>query len=302
MGLGRRGASACSATTPAAAGGGRGRRGARGVSAGQHAGTTCPTPPGVCRAVFEGLKMNAISPSKIAIQAAGRPAMGLLKAKTAGRCAMCGHSHIEGELITPFAPEDSFTDFGSLKASASKFLCGWCAATWNADFTQKALKTVMCKDGVFAAASNADIAYWLTNPPTGHWIWVMGDQKRQHIVWRATVNTSTEMFQVRLGESNMTVRRKKVFEALEAARRLATAASVGRKGAPLKSPFLRLSRDLDDPSHGGIRGDLHRRAATEPEVQKDIAIIQTCTPGELWALTAVLYASPSAERPARYFP
>jgi CRISPR type IV-associated protein Csf1 len=246
--------------------------------------------------------MSTISPSQIAVQAAGRPPMGVLKAPTSGRCAMCGQTHAEGELVTPFAPEDSFTDYGSLKAPASKVLCGWCAATWNADFTQKALKTVMCKDGVFAAASNADIAYWLKNPPEGQWIWVMGDQKRQHIVWRATVNASTEMFQVRLGESNMTVRRKKVVEAVDAARRLATAASVGRKGAPLKSPFLRLSRDLDDPSHGAIRRDLHRRAATEPDIQKDIAIVQSCTPGELWALTAALYAAPSVERPARYFP
>ena len=245
---------------------------------------------------------SCISPSKIAIEAAGRAHKGVFKAAVSGHCAMCGQAHEIGDPITPFAPEDSFTDYGSLKAKASKVLCGWCAATWNADFTQKALKTVMCRDGVFAAASNADIAYWIANPPAGNWIWVMGDQKRQHIVWRATVNTSRDMFQVRLGENNMTVRRDKVQVAVDAARRLAAAASTGRKGAALKSPFIRLSRDLDDPSHGVIRNDLHQRANTEPDIKKDIEVLQSCTPGELWALTAVLYAPPALERPVRYFP
>jgi CRISPR type IV-associated protein Csf1 len=246
--------------------------------------------------------MNAISPSQIAIQAAQRKPVGVLKAPAAGRCTMCGAAHAQGELVTPFAPEDSFTDYGALKAPASKVLCGWCAAAWNVDFTQKALKTVMCKDGVFAASSNADIGYWVNNPPEGPWIWVMGDQKRQHVVWRTTVNTSKDVFQVLFGENKLTVRRKKVNEAADAARRLATAASVGRKGAPLKSPFLRLARDLDNNAHGTIRFDLQRRAQQEPQIKQDIRILQTCTPGELWALRALLFAPPSIERPARYFP
>lgn len=242
------------------------------------------------------------SPSKIAVQAAGRNHAGVLKATQSGNCAMCGQPHEAGDPVTPFAPEDSFTDYGALNCSPSKFICGWCAATWNADFTQKALKTVMCQEGVFAAASNADISYWISNPPEGPWIWVMGDQKRQHIVWKSTVNTSREVFQVRLGENNMTVRRQKVIDAIAASRRLAAAASVGRKGAPLKSPFARLSRDLDDPAHGSIRADLHKKAKDDPQVRADIASIQTCTPGELWALTAMLYANASAQRPLRYFP
>jgi CRISPR type IV-associated protein Csf1 len=226
---------------------------------------------------------------------------GILQAKIDGFCAMCGQRHDIGDAVTPFAPKDSFTDYGSLRQPSSKFLCGWCAAAWHVDFQQKSLKTVMCDDGVFPAASNVDIAYWVLNPPRGSWIWVMGDQKRQHIVWRATVNTSTELFQVRQGENNMTIRRTYVAKAADAARRLAAAASVGRKGASLKSPFVRLSRDLDEPMHGTIREDLHAKGKIDAYVKADIRLIQSCTPGELWALTAVLYAEPTAERPKPYF-
>lgn len=241
------------------------------------------------------------SPSQIAVQAAGRAHNGNLQAKVKGYCTMCGYAHAEGDPVTPFEPKDSFTDYAALRHRASQFLCGWCAATLNGDFTQKALKSVMCDEGVFPAASNPNIAYWIFNPPKGKWIWVMGDQKQQHIVWRATVNTSQDVFQVMLGENNMTVRRPKALQAFDAAKRLASAASIGRKGAILKSPFVSLSRDLNQPGHGAIRPDLYKLAETNESVRSDIAILRSCTPGEFWALTALLYAMPSEERPLPYF-
>lgn len=245
--------------------------------------------------------MKTMSPSRVALQSAERGPVGAFKAKNEGECAFCGHTYAAGDLVMPFAPESSFTDYGSMKRPGSKFLCGWCAGAWHVDFTQKALKTVMCPEGVFATASNADIAYWLTNPPEGNWIWVMGDQKRQHIVWRATVNTSQELFQIRHGENNMTIRRGHLFKAVDSARSLAVVASTGRKGAALKSPFMRLSRDLDEPVHGMIREDLHRLAQTDAQVEHDVRLLQSCTPGELWALTALLYAEPSGEKPKKLF-
>ncbi len=252
------------------------------------------------------------SPSKIALQAAGRSHSGTHTATEPGICAMCGTRHNVGDPIAEFVPTDSFTDFAALRHGQSPWQCGWCAGLWNADFTQKALKTVMCSDGVFPAASNAHIAYWINNPPEGEWIWVMGDQKRQHIVWRTTVNSSRDIFQVRLGENLATIRRERVLSAVNAVRRLALAATNQRNAAQvakgkkptsvaLKSPFVRLSRDLDEPLHGGIRDDLHRLALTNSEVMEDIRVLQSSTPGELWAMTAIMYAEPSPERPQPYF-
>lgn len=245
------------------------------------------------------MSATAYSPSRVALEAAGREPVAVQKAQQVGYCAMCGKPHGEGDLVVPFEPEGSFTDYGLLCRAASKWICGWCAGVWNADFTQKALKTVMCDEGVFPAASNAHIAYWLLNPPSGRWIWVMGDQKRQHIVWRAPVNSSAEVFQIRYGELTLTVRKAHLIAALAAAKRLAIAASADRK-VPLKSPFVRLSRDLDDVNHGAIRSDLLKLATTDAAVAADVKSIQQCTAGELWAMTAALYADP-ADKPAPIF-
>lgn len=245
--------------------------------------------------------MKPLSPSQIAVEAAGVKPRGVLKARSSGVCAMCGIAHDAGELIAPFAPTDSFTDYGALADRASKFICQWCAATWTADFTQSFLKTVMCKTGVYGAASNALIAHWIQNPPEGPWIWVNGIQQRQHVVWKAPVNTSRDIFQVQFDEFAMTIRRAKVLEAQQAARRLAAAASAGRRGAPLKSPFNSLDRELKEVGHGRIRYDLMKMAETDPAIRADVDVLHTCTAGEVWALTAVLYAEPASDVP-QYFP
>jgi len=243
----------------------------------------------------------SLHPSRLAVQAAGRDHTGVMSAQAPGACAMCGQHHAIGDPVTPFVPTDSFTDYPALRAKSSRIICGWCAATCNDIFTQKVLKTVICRDGIFPAASNVHIAYWLLNPPDGPWMWVQGDQKKQHIIWRTPVNTSRDVYQVRNGEQVLTVRRQRLLPAVEAARRLARAASAGRKGAALKSPFVRLSRDLDDPAHGCIRADLHAKALTDDAVATDVRQIQSLTAGELWALTALLYAEPEATRPQPYF-
>ncbi|RQZ31660.1 hypothetical protein DIE14_01745 [Burkholderia sp. Bp9017] len=216
---------------------------------------------------------------------------------------MCGHIYLAGEPVMPFEPDASFTDYGALRSGASRVICGWCAATWNLDFTQRYTKSVICDEGVFPAASNEHIAYWLLNPPEGQWLFLQSDQKRQHVVWRTPVNVSREVFTVRYGEVLLTVRRKFLEEGTAAARRLAAAATANRKGrgAALKNPFVRLSRDLTDPAHGAIRGDLYELAGQDAQVKDDIALIHSLTAGEIWGLTATLYA-PDPQRPERKLP
>ncbi|WP_420213418.1 type IV CRISPR-associated protein Csf1 (plasmid) [Burkholderia aenigmatica] len=248
--------------------------------------------------------MNAmISPSRLAATAAGLGPIESAAARTPGCCAMCGHGHAIGDPVAPFEPDASFTDYGALRAPASRVICGWCAVTWSADFTQRYTKSVICSEGVFPAASNEHIAYWLLNPPAGQWIFMQSDQKRQHLVWRMPVNTSREVFTVRYGELLLTVRRSYLEEGTAAAKRLAAAATTNRKvrGAALKSPFVRLSRDLSDPAHGAIRADLYELAESDSEVKKDIAFIHSLTAGEIWGLTATLYVS-DPQRPERKLP
>lgn len=236
---------------------------------------------------------EAMSPSELVCKAAKLTPKGLARAPVGGRCAMCGASHVAGEEIVPFEPLATFTDWQALRAPQSRVICRWCHGVWTRDFTQTHLKSIVCADGVFPAASNDHLAYWLLNPPDGPWVFLQGDQKVQHVVWRAPVNLSREVYQIRAGESILTVRRESLQAGAMAAKELADKATElrgAKRGAPYKSPFVSLSRDRDSPSQGALRPELLRHASSDPLTAKNIATIHSLTAGELWALTSVLYA------------
>jgi CRISPR type IV-associated protein Csf1 len=71
---------------------------------------------------------------------------------------------------------------------------------------------------------------------------------------------------------------------------LSAAASEGRKGAALKSPFLSMARELDDLKHSKINPNVIKAVNANPDLQPHLDLINSLTPGELWALTALLYA------------
>lgn len=222
-----------------------------------------------------------------------------------GRCAMCGHGYTSGQRVSPFAPPPTFMDYPALAASSSRYVCRFCDAVGTKAFMQTHLKTVMCAEGIFPAASNDHLAHWLQNPPCGNWLFIQGDQKVQHQVWRAPVNTSTDMFKVRAGELVLTVRRDWMMRGLHAAQQLAriatdlrTAKSGSARGAPLKSPFVSLSRDIDSCSQGQLRHELVAHAVADEETRLHVRVINALTAGELWGLTSVMYAK-NPHRPER---
>lgn len=197
-------------------------------------------------------------------------------------------------MVVPFTPAPSFTDYPALLHPESSDICRWCDAVWNRDFTQSYLKTVITDEGIYPAASNDHLAYWLTNPPAGSWLFLQGDQKVQHLVWRTPVNTSQEVFQVRFGELIFTIRREHLMAGAKAASELAQVATALRgatRGAAFKSPFISLSRDVDSLRQGQLRAELLVAAQTDPRVRELCATISSLTAGELWGLTAVLYAA-----------
>jgi CRISPR type IV-associated protein Csf1 len=237
-----------------------------------------------------------ISPSQIAAKAARLAPSGMFRAPAPGLCAMCGTHYEHGESVSPAVLPETFTDYSALRNQGGDHICGWCTAVMNRDFSQTHLKSVICAEGVFSAASNDHIAYWLMNPPAGAWLFVQGDQKVQHIIFRTPVNHSQDVFQVRLGETVVTIRRAMLAQGKEAANALAAVANDirfrdGKRGAALKSPFVSLSRDFDALSQGVLRRELLVEAQEKPEVKRLVNIIQKLTAGELWGLTAVLYAT-----------
>lgn len=245
-----------------------------------------------------------LSPSRLAVLAAGLKPVSIKRASKLGACAMCGYPHEPGDPVVPFIPSDTFTDYPALRAPASHLICGWCAATWNRLFTQDCLCAVMCNEGIFAAATDPEIAYWLLNPPVGPWLFLQKDQRCQHLVWRAQVNHSQEIFFVRLGDTQLVVRQARLTEGVDAARRLTGALAALRtgRGAPSKIPFVKLSSGIDDPGHGALRAELYGLAANSPEVARDIRTIHELTSGEIWGLKSILINGPAAERPARIEP
>lgn len=240
-----------------------------------------------------------ISPSKIGCMAIGKgPAKGI-PAATAGACAMCGQHHEAGTEVVAFKPPDSFTDWAALKTPTSKVICRWCAQVSEKFWMQKCLKSIVTMDGVFKAASNEDLAYWLTNPPqNGPWLFLQGDQQMQHVIWRAPVNWSPLIFQIRAGETILTIRHEHLMQGIESAKALTEKANElqklarkGKRGAPFKSPFVVLDRDRQALSQGTLRTELMDHAKEDAQTAAHIRNITQMTPGELWALTSVLYAA-----------
>lgn len=239
-----------------------------------------------------------ISPSLLALESLGRPVPSGTPSRYLLRCCMCGIDIHPGETVVAFSPDAGFTDLTSLSDPSSASICGPCLGVWNADFTQTYAKSVICREGMFPAAKNDHIAYWLLNPPTPPFLFFISDQQRQHLVWRTPVNYSQEVFQIRFGSKLLTIRRKKLLAAVEACNILSAAASDGSKGTVLNTPYLLMSRDLDHVKHGIIHPTVLSIVDEQPDLQMHIETINALTAGEIWALTAVLY-SKNPHRPER---
>lgn len=238
--------------------------------------------------------MTVISPSHLTVMAAGLQPIGIWRAGTPCRCAMCGTAIQTGELADNFLPGDSFTDHPALAAKSSGVICGDCKAVWRKEFLQKYSKSVICEEGVFPFAKMENQAYWLLNPPNTPFIMMLSDQQQQHLVWRAPVNLSRDLYQIRFGGSVLTIRRPVLLEALAASKYLAGRLNEGAKKPAFKSPFERLDWNMADLRHGRLRHEA--LALRDEEALKAIALLRSITPGEAWAL-CVLLAGKEPVRP-----
>lgn len=245
--------------------------------------------------------MMMISPSRLAIAAAGFRPIGM-PAVTEGRCKMCGFEHNQGDPVVDAALPDSFTSWGELSAPGSPVVCGSCAAVSQDPWMQAWMNACITQAGVYKFASNADIAYWLLNPPDGPFVMTRGDQQKQHLVWRTPVNYNREVYQVRIGEKLVTIRRAHLIKARDAALALSDLmnaqpqASIkrGRKAASsFTNPFVAVAREMDSLAAGVLKHEVAALAANDPAAAEHVAVLRQCTPGEIWGLTAVLYSEPS---------
>jgi CRISPR type IV-associated protein Csf1 len=260
-----------------------------------------------------------ISPSQIALQAVKQRPIGA-PAQTPSRCALCGLAIAIGELLLPYRPSDSFTDYSSMAARGEDNVCGWCAGVLNEQrFTQQWGNAVFTQHGVFRAHKNVELAYWLLNPPAEPFVWVRLGAKKQHLVWRAPVNYAPALIQVRFGELILSLRTDRLREATAASRRLAnvgpheveatlaTKSASKPKSAPKPKPkakrataFLVSARELDSPLQGSIHPNVRQgvlESTDNASHAQDLALLNSLTPGEAWALTSLLYVPEELTRP-----
>ena len=239
--------------------------------------------------------MIGISPSKLAVTAAGIRPVGSQRAKKECRCAMCGTEIKVGELLDDFVTGAGFTDYPALACKPSKVICGDCKAVWRKEFMQKYSKAVISEEGIFPFAKMENQAYWLLNPPKTPFIMMVSDQQQQHLVWRCPVNYSSEIYQLRFGGSTMTIRRTVLLDALAAAQLLVRTFNEGKKkGEQIKNPFWRLDWNMLDLRHGLLRNDLASLQDDESMKAKDL--LRSISSGEMWAL-CVLLAGKEPVRP-----
>jgi CRISPR type IV-associated protein Csf1 len=157
---------------------------------------------------------------------------------------------------------------------------------------------VITEDGVYSAASTDNIAYWLQNPPHGRWLFLQGDQKVQHLVWRAPVNYSRDIFLIRAGEAVLTIRRQYLLDAIDASKKLLEAFKVYHaslpaklRGQPIHSPmYLAIRRDSSQ--HGSLHGRIQRMVDDNPDSEMCgyVDILNNMTMGERWAMAVVTRA------------
>lgn len=239
-----------------------------------------------------------LSPSQIAVKAAGLAPEG----KPHGSdfiCTACA-CHFDAAMpATKLVLPDSFTDYSAFLYPQGEHLCGWCATVMGKDagFTQRFLNTVITTDGVFGAFSKGELAYWLLNPPVGEWLFLRGDQKVQHLVFRAPVNQSQQVYRLAFGDLRLTVRKRHLEVGLQAAKDLTAisndmeSASVKRKSKPkFSTPFAVIDWKFATQSNGMLRRELLLQAAQDPRTAELVTIIQALSVGELWAVSVCLNA------------
>lgn len=207
-------------------------------------------------------------------------------------CAFCGLHIAPGDTRAPFSVGPSFTDDASLAARGSKWICGHCAALTTQDGLRQSGHGVFAGDGVRPFRKWTDISAALINPPQGPFVMVHATRNNQHMAWRAPVNFSRDLYYVRVGLSDLRIRRPVLQPAVQACARIAAHMGIGATEKSLPHPFATLSPDLKD-SHTVLRrrGPEKTSPGIEDAAKKlpdDFALLHSLSLGESWALRFLL--------------
>lgn len=242
------------------------------------------------------------SPSKIALHAAGLPQVSEYALKENSNCVMCGIAMQAGDLAGAWKPKDTFTNWTQLRAPESTHICPDCAGVWRTEFTQAWVNGAIYNiNGVHKVNSADTMAHALLNPPATPFVWVRGDQKIQHLVWRTPVTTDQNLLMIRLGEKIAAIRRLWVvdaFQSIRAVEEIIKAMPKDQRLPKRANPgnefgiFKYLDWGIDSVDHGLLSDGFIKLASSgEDYAQPFFNLknqIETLNFGEIWALMILL--------------
>ncbi|MHB1702230.1 MAG: type IV CRISPR-associated protein Csf1, partial [Acidobacteriaceae bacterium] len=210
----------------------------------------------------------------------------------AATCAFCGLHIGHGDARAPFSAGASFTDDSSLAVRGSPWICGHCAALTTQEGLRQSGHGVFSEAGMRPFRKWADISAALIDPPQSPFVMVHATRNNQHMAWRAPVNFSRDLYYVRVGLSDLRIRRPVLQPAVLACARIAAYMGITATDKSLPHPFATLSPDLKE-SHTALRrrGPEKNSPNIEDAAQKlldDFALLHSLSLGESWALRFLL--------------
>jgi CRISPR type IV-associated protein Csf1 len=207
-------------------------------------------------------------------------------------CVMCGRLINPGEHRSKFRPSSSFMDAVELCArDKSTKICGYCVHLTAKELMLKTQLVCITSDRVIPAAKLAHKKWLLLYPPEPPFVFLQTDTKLSHMIWRTPVTVSKDLWYVRLGGRQLTVRIALVKNALDCFEQIAERFGASKSQRNLRHPFTSLDFGLRDLNAWRIRRDV------APFLDaSDSELIMKLRPGEYWAL-AVLSSKQEPDKP-----
>ena len=249
--------------------------------------------------------MSLITASRLTIQAAGIKAVGGISAgpEHAGhRCAVCGADLVEGEPIDELDLPRTFTNHAALAIPNGNWRCGACNAIMgNSDFQMGASTILVCGEGVFPIVRKEHRAWAFLTPPEPPFVIAIQNAKQQHVIWRSPVSLSKDLIMVRLGEQVFRLRRQKLLNCVEIARRIDAARVT--PGRPVKdaieNPFVN-DWKFQSAEGGRLKSWVWKLQEEQKIAHDDFLELTSLNGGEAWALTAFLSATITKPEPLKF--
>jgi CRISPR type IV-associated protein Csf1 len=229
--------------------------------------------------------------SELVCRQAGLSPQGVM-GSTAETCVMCGRLIHPGEHRSTFRPSSSFMDAPELCArDTSAKICGYCVHLTAKKLMLKTQLVCITSDRVIPAARLAHKKWLLLNPPELPFVFLQTDTKLSHMIWRTPITVSKDLWYVRLGARQLTVRLPLVKKALEHFKRIAARFEASKPSQTLRHPFTSLDFELRNLNAWQFRPDVKGYLHVE-----DFNCIVKLRPGEYWAL-AILSTRQEPEQP-----